>query len=260
MNFLYLAGILFVYFTIWFVIGQIKKNNGLVDVGWGLGFVVSSWILFIINNDFNIMLIVFNLLITAWGLRLFIYLAIRNWNKVEDFRYVSMRQRWKTNVGVKSFFYVYMIQATAQYILSLPIILMYTVVIKEPNWLTNLVIISALVIYAIGFIFESIGDQQLAMFKSNPDNKGKVMTKGLWKFTRHPNYFGESMIWFGIGIFSLSTLNLVSLIGLISPITITYLLLFVTGIPLLNKRYKNNLDYQVYASKTSPFIPWFPKK
>jgi steroid 5-alpha reductase family enzyme len=113
-------------------------------------------------------------------------------------------------------------------------------------------------VWIIGYLFESIGDLQMMNFKKDPANKGKIITSGVWKYTRHPNYFGESAMWWGIFLIVVNIAN--GLWGIISPATITFLLLFVSGIPLLEKKYKDNPEFQEYARKTSIFIPWFPKK
>ena len=107
-------------------------------------------------------------------------------------------------------------------------------------------------------MFESIGDSQLKYFLQNPTNKGKIITTGLWKYTRHPNYFGEVVLWWGIWFLSLSTSY--GLISLISPITITFLILKVSGIPMLEKKYEGRKDFETYKQKTNSFFPWFSKK
>jgi len=112
----------------------------------------------------------------------------------------------------------------------------------------------------IGFYFEAVGDQQLKNFKKNPENKGKIMSSGLWKYTRHPNYFGEALMWWSVWVVSMSTLSITSLYGIVGPLFITYLLLYVSGVPLLEKKYKNNEAFQAYAKKTSIFFPLPPKK
>jgi steroid 5-alpha reductase family enzyme len=113
-------------------------------------------------------------------------------------------------------------------------------------------------VFAVGFAFEAVGDAQLRAFVRDPANKGKIMTAGLWKYTRHPNYFGEATLWWGIFIIAMSCG--VNPVAVVSPITITLLLLFVSGVPLLEKTMKNRNGYAEYAQKTSLFFPWFPKK
>lgn len=127
------------------------------------------------------------------------------------------------------------------------------------NW--NIGIWLGIAIWLIGFIFESLGDWQLQKFKANPKNKGKIMKTGLWRYTRHPNYFGESMMWWGIWILVISSYgSVINYLTVVSPLTITWLLLFVSGVPLLEKKYADNKEFQKYKQQTSSFIPWLPKR
>ena len=113
-------------------------------------------------------------------------------------------------------------------------------------------------LWVIGFVFESVGDAQLKAFKADKNNKGKLMTEKLWQYTRHPNYFGESVMWWGIFLVSLSGAR--DLFTVISPVIITLLLLFVSGVPLLEKKYEGREDFAAYSRRTNKFFPWFPKK
>lgn len=250
---------LFVFFNIAYVVAQFKKNNGLADMAWGLGFVVVALTSLITYGTYNIYQLVITGLVLIWGLRLFFYIGLRNWSKPEDFRYVNMRNKWKTNVHVKAYFIVFMLQMTFLLIVSLPIQISAYIDV-ELDLLGYLILGFGVLLWFIGFYFEAVGDAQLKKFKSNPENKGKILQTGLWKYTRHPNYFGEALMWWAIGIIGLSTLNVFSLIGLIGPAFINYLLVFVSGVPLLEKKYKDNEAFQTYAKKTSVFFPLPPKK
>ena len=250
---------LFVFFNIAYVVAQIKKNNGLADMAWGLGFVVVAVTSLIVYGTYNLYQIVITALVLIWGLRLFFYIGLRNWSKPEDFRYVNMRNKWKTNVRIKAYFIVFMLQMTFLLIVSLPIQISAYIDV-ELDLIGYLILGFGVILWLIGFYFEALGDAQLKKFKSNPDNKGKILQSGLWKYTRHPNYFGEALMWWAIGIVGLSTLNVFSLIGLIGPAFINYLLVFVSGVPLLEKKYKDNEAFQAYAKKTSIFFPLPPKK
>ncbi|MCF7930861.1 MAG: DUF1295 domain-containing protein [Acholeplasmataceae bacterium] len=260
MNFLVNAIVLFVFFVIFFVIAQIKKNNGLADMAWGLGFVVVALTSIIYSGNYTLSALVITFLVMIWGFRLFFFIGLRNWNKPEDFRYVDMRNKWKTNIPLKAFFKVFVLQGILLYIISLPIQL----VNLNPTTFTNnqnyLVLILGVILWLVGFYFEAVGDAQMKRFKKNPENKGKIMQSGLWKYTRHPNYFGETLMWWAIWIVSLSGFVLFNVIGIIGPLLITYLLLYVSGVPLLEKKYKDNPLFQEYAKKTSVFIPMPPKK
>jgi steroid 5-alpha reductase family enzyme len=259
MLFLVNAVALFVFFNMFFVIAQLKKNNGIADMAWGLGFVVVAVTSLLFTGDYSIQALAVTLLVILWGFRLFFYIGLRNWSKPEDFRYVEMRKKWKTNVGLKAYFIVFMLQMSFLYVISLPIQLVNLENVTLN--LTGYIILGAGVfLWIIGFYFEAVGDLQLKNFKKNPENKGKILSTGLWKYTRHPNYFGEALMWWSVWIVSMSTLSLTSLYGIIGPIFITYLLLYVSGVPLLEKKYKNNEAFQAYAKKTSIFFPLPPKK
>jgi steroid 5-alpha reductase family enzyme len=140
------------------------------------------------------------------------------------------------------------------FIIAIPVMFINKNVFGELNYL----ILIGLFVWVVGFLFESIGDKQLSEFIKNPANKGKLMTKGLWKYSRHPNYFGEIVQWWGIWIIALNIPN--GLYTIIGPITISILILFVSGIPLLEKKYKGRADFEDYKKRTSIFFPLPPKK
>jgi steroid 5-alpha reductase family enzyme len=255
MIFLHVAVMLFVFFVILFAVGIKLNNHAIVDVGWGSGFVLVAWYTFFrLSHQASTNWIVV-LLISLWGLRLAYHVARRNWRKPEDYRYAAMRKRWGDKYpALKAFINVYMTQMVLMYVIALPIIFInrYTQsAFKSLVWI-------GLAVWIIGYFFEVVGDTQLAAFIRNPVNKGKLMTQGLWAYTRHPNYFGEATMWWGIFIIALTVAD--GWYSLISPITITLLLLFVSGVPLLEKKYKDRADFKAYKKRTNIFIPWFPKK
>src|SRR5690554_4574358 len=260
MNYLYIYLILLAYFMLWYIVAQIKNNNGLVDIAWGMGIVVSAISSLIIGGMYSITGLIVTALSLIWGVRLSGYLFKRNFNKPEDFRYQNFKTKWRTNLRLKALIYVFLTQSVFSYIIAIPIIL--TNLIPNETFGTTSIIVASIgiLLFFIGFVFEVLADHSLAKFKSDPNNKGKIMKKNVWRVSRHPNYFGEATLWWGIGIASIASMNLYSLIGLISPLIMTYLLVFVSGIPLLEKKYKDNKDYQVYAKQTSIFFPMPPKK
>jgi len=260
MIFLVNLGVLFIYFTIFFILAQVKKNNGLADIGWGMGFVVVAFTSLIYQGDYSLIPLTITALVTIWGFRLFFFLGLRNWNKPEDYRYVAMKEKWKTNLVLKAFIYVFMLQGAFLFIISLPIQLASLVSVQVNTTLQIVILVFGVLLWLIGFFFEAVGDAQLKKFKSNPTNKGKILSTGLWKYTRHPNYFGESVMWWAVWIVSLSSLVWLTVLGIIGPAFITFLLLFVSGVPLLEKKYKTNVLFQEYAKKTSVFFPLPPKK
>jgi steroid 5-alpha reductase family enzyme len=243
--------VLFIYFNIFFLIGQYKKNNAVVDIAWGLGFVLVAWTTFL-YSEMQLINYIITIIVSLWGLRLGYYLFKRNWNKIEDYRYQEMRKTWIKYPLLQAYLKVYMLQMILMFIISLPIIYINSTV-------SNLSLITyfGIIIWIIGYFFEVVGDYQLKQFVSNPVNKGHIMKTGLWKYTRHPNYFGEATMWWGIYLIALSINGYLTII---SPLLINYLLVFVSGVPLLEKKYKDNPEFKEYAKVTSVFIPLPPKK
>jgi len=246
--------LIFAYFSVFFVIALIIKNNSIVDIGWGIGFVFAAWYSLARAGYYTGIGILTSLLVTIWGLRLFYHIVRRNWNKAEDFRYAAWRKEWGKWLVPRAFLQIFMLQAFFMAVIAYPVL---SVNVAPKADFTIWVVVGVLV-WIKGFTFEALGDWQLKQFIKNPKNKGKIMKMGLWKFTRHPNYFGEATMWWGIFIIGMGAGT--GILGIISPLTITFLLVFVSGIPMLEKKYADNPEFQAYAKKTSKFIPWFPKK
>lgn len=252
--FLQTALVLWVYFSLVFLLGQYLNNNSIVDSFWGPGFLVVALFTFLQSDDRGMRAIVITALVAIWAIRLFTHITIRNWNKPEDYRYVAMRERWGDQFPrVKAYFKVYMLQGVLLFLIALPIIFANSSEVQS----LGIPAILGIILWVVGFFFEAVGDRQLKDFKSKPENKGKIMTEGLWSYTRHPNYFGEAVQWWGIFLIAITSLAQIWLIE--SPLIITLLLLFVSGVPLLEKKYKDRADFQAYARRTPKFFPWFPK-
>jgi len=250
-TYLVLAIVLFVYMNLWFIVSLIKKRNDVADIAWGLGFVVIAWSSFIFGSQ-DLKAIVVNILVTVWGLRLAIHIYKRNSRKGEDSRYVEWRNQWK-NFFVRSYLQVFMLQGLFLFLIVQPVIL----VNLSDKLSFGTTEILGILVWFIGLYFEVVADQQLKVFISDPLNKGKVMDRGLWKFSRHPNYFGEVVMWWGLFLVALPSAN--GILTIIGPITITLLILFVSGVPLLEKKYAGRPEYEEYKRKTSIFIPLPPK-
>ena len=247
-----IAGILLVYVTIWFAYSLIQKRNDVADIAWGAGFVVVSMYLFYSQPQSPVATLIY-LLVTVWGMRLSVHIAARSQDKGEDFRYKKWREEWGQYFMIRSYLQVFVLQGFIMLIISAPIIIAGVAASKELNMWTLL----GFLMWLIGFAFEAIGDYQLTIFIKNKQNKDDIIQTGLWKYTRHPNYFGEILLWWGIFIMTIPVEN--SLWGIISPITITYLLLKVSGVPLLEKKYADNPQFQAYKKRTSILIPMPPK-
>lgn len=257
MNNIYIntAILVLIYFSIVFILAQILRNNSIVDSFWGPGFFVVAAYTFLVSQNRGMKSILVTALVTIWAFRLFTHITIRNWNKPEDYRYQNMRKRWGNSFPVvKAYVNVFLLQGILLYIIALTIMSANSTDIQSLNLLNTF----GLILWVIGFYFESVGDKQLKDFKSRPENKGKIMTEGLWSYTRHPNYFGEATMWWGVFLITISNLSQIWLV--VSPLLITLLLLFVSGVPLLEKKYKDREDFKEYSKRTNKFFPWFPKK
>lgn len=248
------AVLLLVFFTILFVVAQIMKNNAIVDSFWGPSFLLVAVYTFIVASEPGIRSYVLTAMVLIWALRLFFYITVRNWNKPEDYRYIDMRKRWGNSFPLlKAYLNVFVLQGILSYIVGLPIISTNTSSVQSLTLISYI----GIILWIIGFLFETVGDQQLKTFKAKKENKGKLMTEGLWAYTRHPNYFGEAAMWWGIFLVSLAGLG--DLLFIVSPILMTLLLLYVSGVPLLEKKYKDREDFKAYTRRTNKFFPWFPK-
>ncbi len=252
--FLILSFVLWVYMTGWFVISLLKKRNDVVDIAWGVGFVLMAWLSWVLSPDFSQRGLLLGILITVWGVRLALHIFRRNYGKPEDYRYQVWRQEWGKWFYLRSYGQVYLLQGSFLFLIILPVLL----VNNNTNQAFGYLDIIGLVVWLIGFFFESVGDKQLSEFVKNPENKGKLMQNGLWKYTRHPNYFGEVTQWWGIWLVTMGAP--VAWFGIIGPLTITFLILKVSGVPMLEKKMQEKPEFTEYARRTSKFFPWFQKR
>ncbi len=254
MNYFYtLAAILFVYMNTWFLIALLKKRNDVADIAWGLGFVVMAWVSFFLSENFGSRGLLINILVSIWGLRLAWHIYNRNKNRAEDYRYLAWRKAWGNWFYLRSYLQVYLLQGALLFVIALPVLVINTSGDQNFTWFDS----AGVAVWLIGFFFETIGDAQLAKFIKNPENKGKLMQSGLWAYTRHPNYFGEVAQWWGIWIAALSVSG--AWITIAGPLTITLLILKVSGIPMLEKKMMENPEFADYKRRVSIFLPMPPK-
>jgi steroid 5-alpha reductase family enzyme len=229
------------------------RDASIVDVFWGLGFVLIAHTVRVTAAGAPARAWLVTGLVTAWGVRLGAYLLWRNWGGGEDYRYQAMRRRWGARFWIASLGIVFGLQGLLMWLISLPV----QVAIAAPapvslGWLDAL----GTVFVATGVGFETIGDLQLARFKADPANKGLVMDRGLWRYTRHPNYFGDAVVWWGLYCFALATGHPLTMVG---PLVMTYLLTRLSGVPLLEKKLaRTRPGYAEYVARTSSFVPWPP--
>ena len=243
--------------SIVFVIARHVKRYDLVDAAWGWSFMAIALVSFLLQPgeqlEFDVQLLV-TALVFVWGVRLSWHILRRiQATDSEDPRYVELRKKWRGNIAITIYTRIYLLQAVLALIISLPVIMINQS--SDATWTIGVYV--GVVAWVVGFAFESIGDRQLRGFIANPTNKGKIMSRGLWKYTRHPNYFGELTQWWGIGIICLMVPF--GWVGLAGPLVISYLIIFVSGIPLNEKRFKGRPGWAEYREQTSVLIPMLPK-
>ncbi len=246
-----LALLLLIYMTVWWLIASLLKDMSLVDIAWGPAFVLVAWFMLYLSNTAAPTQLLATLLVTIWGIRLAMHIGSRKIGAPEDWRYARWRKQWKW-VKTKSFFYVFLLQGFLVLLLSLPIILINMHAGPYFHWLAFV----GLLVWLKGFMWEVLGDWQLTQHLRLKRNHGKLLTKGLRKYTRHPNYFGEATLWWGIGLMAAS---MGQWIALLSPALLTFLLIRVSGVPLIEERHAKKKGWDRYKKKTSMFIPWLPK-
>lgn len=241
--------------TILWSVSIIVKNVSIVDLFWGLGFVLTGGFYFLKTEGLELRKIILLSLVAIWGLRLSFYLAWRNIGEGEDFRYKQFRKKYGEKYWWISFFQTFLLQGVLMWLISAPLLGAQYFGRNIPLGPFDYL---GILLWLIGFFFETTGDLQLAHFKSDSANKGKVMDKGLWRYTRHPNYFGDSAVWWGFGLLCIAAGSYLPVLG---SVLMTFIIIKISGVGLLEKSLKNKKPgYREYIEKTSAFLPWFPKR
>jgi steroid 5-alpha reductase family enzyme len=243
-----------IFFNVLFILALKLRDNSIVDIGWGVGFIFVMIVTLVYSGRLEPRQVLVGVLVLIWGLRLAIRIYRRNRGKGEDFRYKKWREDWGEHWRRHAYVFVFVGQGAMMLLISIPIMLVNTYAGSALGWLDLL----GVLVWLLGFYFESMGDHQLDRFLKEPSNRGKVLDTGLWRYTRHPNYFGEVMQWWGVYVIALSIPW--GWLGVVGPITITVLIVAYSGIPLLEKTMKKNPAYVKYAKRTSVFFPLPPKK
>ncbi|CAN5893833.1 DUF1295 domain-containing protein [soil metagenome] len=232
-----------------------RRDASIVDIVWGAAFVVVAVTAAMVADGVAVRRVLLAALVAVWGLRLSAYLAWRNLGHGEDYRYRAMRRRWGDRFGLVSLVVVFGLQGVLVWLVSLPVQLAVTA--NAPDTIGVLAGVGVAV-WAVGLFFEVVGDAQLARFKADPANEGQVMDRGLWCYTRHPNYFGDFCVWWGIFLVAAETG--IGRWGLIGPLVMSLLLLRVSGVAMLERTItKRRPGYEDYVARTSAFFPRPPR-
>ncbi len=256
MNVLYLSVLgVFFFMSLVYVLALLQHDNGLVDVAWGLGFILIAFTGAVAGGASQPRQHLLLGMTLVWGLRLATHILLRNRARQgEDFRYRAWREAWGRWFALRSFLQIYMLQGAVMLVVAAPLLAVNAA--PGPRRLGPLDG-AGVMLWALGLLFEAVGDWQLLRFKSDPANAGRIMTRGLWRCTRHPNYFGEAVLWWGMFLVALA-----SPYGgwaIVGPLTLGFLLLRVSGVPMLEQRYAGNAEFEKYRARTPAFFPWFPR-
>ncbi len=240
--------VIFLFMLIVFLFSLIRSDNSVSDIGWCTGIILVSIFSLFQGGTMDLPKIVMNFFVLVWGARLSIYIYLRNKGKPEDFRYKTMRETWKY-FTLRSFFQIYLFQGFILFLIAMPI-WVFNFSAKSGFDLFDMV---GAVIFLTGFYFEMMADAQVDRFRKDPTNKDKLLTSGLWSISRHPNYFGEALIWWGISLFAVNVSG--GWITLISPVLMTVILRYITGVPPMEKRMEGRPGWDAYKNDTPVFVP-----
>jgi steroid 5-alpha reductase family enzyme len=242
--------------TLAWTISVRRREASLADVCWGLGFVLLVWLYCVLSSALTPRSWLVAALTTLWGTRLSVHIFRRNQGQGEDPRYQAMRASHGRAFWWRSLFTVFWLQGAILWVVALP--LLVAVRATKPAALTALDGLGIL-LFAVGFGFEVVGDCQLERFKAQASNRGTVLDRGLWRYTRHPNYFGDATMWWGIYAMAASTPN--GWLTVLSPSLMTFLLMRVSGVTMLEEGLKaSKPGYRAYIARTPAFFPWFPRE
>jgi steroid 5-alpha reductase family enzyme len=243
------------YMTLWFVIALALGRNDVADVAWGPGFIVVAWWLLIGTDPQPPRLWIATVLVTAWGLRLAWHIWSRHRGRTEDYRYAAWRRQWGRWFLPRTYLQVFLLQGLFMLLIATPLIVLAAEAPPSPPTMLGAL---AVAVWVSGFAFEAAADAQLAAFLRRPENRGRVMDRGVWRYSRHPNYFGESLQWWAIWLLTLGVPGWV--FALVGPLTITVLLRYVSGVPMLERKRTGQPEWEAYKARTSAFVPRPPRR
>lgn len=238
-----------------FVIGMLAKDNSLIDIAYGPAFMVACWGAWLLGEQtdhFRPLLLLG--CVSLWGARLGLHIGLRHRGRGEDFRYRAFRESWGNTFVWRSFLQIYMLQGAVVLVVALPVLLAIAHPGSGPRWTDFL----GVLLFGCGFFFEAVGDWQLNRFKRDPAHRGRLIEEGLWRYTRHPNYFGDACVWWGLWLVAAETTP--GLFAIVGPAYLVYTLTRWSGMPTVEGRMRRRKPgYEDYVRRTSPFFPWPPK-
>jgi steroid 5-alpha reductase family enzyme len=240
------------YMTGWFVVARARKRLDTVDNAWGGGYFVMAWVVAALHHSWLTLLIA--ILVSIWAIRLTLHIAKRNAKRSEDPRYVALSQKWKGNYWLRAYFSIFILQGVLIWIIGLPINLAGNLSVRHQLAFG----IIGTIIWIKGYAIEALADRQLRHYLEAKPDKKSVLDSGLWRYSRHPNYFGEILQWYGVAIIASGVHY--GWIGLIGPTVLYITIRYASGIPPIENRRKDNPAYQAYAQRTSILFPWPPQR
>ncbi|BCA79296.1 DUF1295 domain-containing protein [Desulfuromonas sp. AOP6] len=253
--FILAALVLLVFMTSVFLLALYLRDNSIVDIVYGLAFILVGGSAYLAADSGHPRQLLALGLVSVWGVRLAVHIFLRKRGEEgEDSRYRQWREEWGSTFVWRSYLQIFLLQGTVVFLVALPVLLLMV----APGGDLTLLDLAGVLVWTFGFGYEAVGDWQLLRFKRDPVNRGKIMQTGLWRTTRHPNYFGEATLWWGIFLIALG--SPVGWAAVVSPLLIDFLLLKVSGIPMLEAKYEGNPHFESYKERTNAFFPWFPRE
>ncbi|HEY5442103.1 MAG TPA: DUF1295 domain-containing protein [Candidatus Saccharimonadales bacterium] len=244
------AAVLLIYMTLGYALARTRRRMDTVDTAWGLGFVLIAWLVEVRASSPHSLVIA--LLVSVWGFRLSTHIWRRNRARGDDPRYRELSDKWRSNFWLRAYFSIFLVQGTLVWIICLPVMMASQRQLSGLGWLT----VTGSLVWLVGFVIEAFADRQLASFMLDKQHP-KVLQTGLWHYSRHPNYFGELAQWWGIGLIVLQVSW--GWIGLAGPLMLSVLIIFVSGIPPIERRRQKDAEYRAYQRRTSPLVPLPPR-
>lgn len=249
-----LALSLLVYVTAWFLVAMARRDNSLADIAWGGGFVLLAGAALLLRGEVHPRSLLATALVLAWGARLAFHVAARNRGRGEDFRYAAWRRQWGKSWIWRSYLQVFLLQGILLYVVALAVMRINLATPPGLSWLD----LAGAVLWLKGFVWEAVADWQLLRHSRHPATRGTLLDSGLWRYSRHPNYFGEALQWWGIWLLALAVPG--GWWTIASPLAITLLLRFVSGVPMLERSLAERVPgYRDYQRRTSVLVPAPPR-